>query len=77
MPLADFKIRITGNACITRYNNGERSIDTIVDSYNPAAEDKERILEYVYSKRPDIAPEPTEENPPTPPQTDAESGEKG
>lgn len=57
MALADFKIRITGNACITRYNNGERSIDTIVDSYNPAAEDKERILEYVYTKRPDLEPE--------------------
>lgn len=56
MALADFKIRIIARACVTRYNNGEGDIGTIVDSYNLAAEDRELVLAYVYSIRPDIEP---------------------
>ncbi|MFB7813705.1 hypothetical protein ACWGPW_06155 [Paenibacillus chitinolyticus] len=54
MGLTDFKIRIIANACITRFNNGEGEIKYIVDSYNLAAEDKERVLTYVYFKHPEI-----------------------
>ncbi|MGE6227639.1 hypothetical protein [Paenibacillus chitinolyticus] len=54
MALADYKIRILGNACITRYTKGEGDITVIVDSYNPSADDKELILDYIYIKRPEL-----------------------
>ncbi|MEC0248728.1 hypothetical protein P4H65_23335 [Paenibacillus chitinolyticus] len=54
MGLIHFKIRIIANACVTRYNNGEGEIKDIVDSYDLDAEDKEKVLAYVYFKRPDI-----------------------
>ncbi|MFS0838052.1 hypothetical protein [Paenibacillus sp. 1P03SA] len=57
MLMDDFKIRIFANACITRYNNKQGIIEDIVDSYNLIVEDKKRILDYVYSKRPDISRE--------------------
>ncbi|MFS0841179.1 hypothetical protein [Paenibacillus sp. 1P03SA] len=66
MALADFKIRIIANACITRYNNGEGGIMVVVDSYNLANEDREGVLAYVYSKRPDINPEVAETSQDTP-----------
>ncbi|WP_217597179.1 hypothetical protein [Cohnella sp. GbtcB17] len=54
MPM--YKIRIIANACITRYNGGEREITDVVDSYNLAADDRELVLAEIYAKRPDIAP---------------------
>lgn len=52
-----YQIRIIANACITRYNGGERSITDIVDSYNMAQEDTDLVLAEIYTKRPDIEPE--------------------
>ncbi|WP_068775788.1 hypothetical protein [Paenibacillus sp. FJAT-26967] len=77
MALADFKIRIIANACITRYTNGEGGIIAIVNSYNLASDDKESTLAHVYSKRPDINPETVEESLSTPAKTDVEGHEKG
>jgi hypothetical protein len=54
MAMAAYKIRIIANACITRYNNGEGDIVTIVDSYNLSVEDKQLVLAEIYAKRPDI-----------------------
>lgn len=54
MPM--YKIRIIANACITRYNSGEREITDIVASYNMAQEDADLVLAEIYTKRPDIAP---------------------
>ncbi|MBO9597919.1 MAG: hypothetical protein J7559_08905 [Cohnella sp.] len=51
-----YKIRIIANACITRYISGEREITDIVDSYSLSAEDRERVLAEIYTKRPDIRP---------------------
>lgn len=56
MALALYKIRIISNACITRYNSGEREVTDIVDSYSLAPEDRELVLTEIYIKRPDIAP---------------------
>jgi len=44
MAMPMYKIRIIANACITRYDNGEREITDIVDSYNMAADDRELVL---------------------------------
>lgn len=57
MAMPMYKIRIIANACITRYNNGEGDIITIVDSYNLTQEDRDLVLAEIYAKRPDIAPE--------------------
>lgn len=51
-----YQIRIIANACITRYNQGEREITDIVDSYNMAQEDVDLVLAEIYTKRPDIDP---------------------
>ncbi|MCQ4363128.1 hypothetical protein KQR54_18690 [Mycobacterium gordonae] len=51
-----YQIRIIANACITRYNGGEREITDIVGSYNMAADDRDLVLAEIYTKRPDIAP---------------------
>ena len=51
-----YQIRIIANACITRYNSGEREITDIVASYNMAQEDSDLVLAEIYAKRPDIAP---------------------
>lgn len=56
MAMPMYKIRIIANACITRYNGGEREITDIVDSYNMAQEDADLVLAEIYTKRPDIAP---------------------
>lgn len=56
MAMPMYKIRIIANACITRYNGGEREITDIVDSYNMSAEDRDLVLAEIYTKRPDIAP---------------------
>ncbi|MFD1176896.1 hypothetical protein ACFQ3W_11370 [Paenibacillus puldeungensis] len=51
-----YKIRIIANACITRYNGGEREIAHIVGSYNMVKEDSDLVLAEIYAKRPDITP---------------------
>ncbi len=56
MAMAMYKIRIIANACITRYNGGEREITDIVTSYNMAQEDSDLVPAEIYAKRPDIAP---------------------
>jgi hypothetical protein len=52
--MAAYKIRIIANACITRYDNGEGTIEEIVASYNLADEDKQRVTSYIALKRSDI-----------------------
>lgn len=54
MPMADYKIRVISNACITRYDRGENEMNEILDSYNLDSTDREAVLAYVYAKRPDI-----------------------
>lgn len=54
MAMAMYKIRIIANACITRYDSGERTITDIVDSYNMSTEDRDLVLAQIYTKRPDI-----------------------
>lgn len=56
MPMPAYKIRIIANACITRYNDGDGDIVTIVDSYNMATDDRSLVLAEIYTKRPDLAP---------------------
>lgn len=59
MPMADYKVRIIANACITRYDNGESNILTaVVDSYNLASDDRTLVLTCIYAKRPDVEPAP-------------------
>ncbi|MCQ4363024.1 hypothetical protein KQR54_18165 [Mycobacterium gordonae] len=57
MAMPMYKIRIIANACITRYNGGERAITDIVTSYNMAQDDADLVLAEIYAKRPDIGPE--------------------
>lgn len=54
MLMAMYKIRIIANACITRYNQGEREITDIVGSYNMASDDSDLVFAEIYAKRPDI-----------------------
>ena len=50
-----YKIRILANACITRYDRGERTMNNIIDSYTGATEeDKNLVKAEIISKRPDI-----------------------
>lgn len=54
MALADYKVRIVANACITRYDRGEIDIIAVVDSYNLSEEDKNLVLARIYTLRPNI-----------------------
>lgn len=54
MAMAMYKIRIIAAACITRHDNGEGDIDTIVDSYNLAPDDRALVMAEIYARRPDI-----------------------
>lgn len=54
MAMPMYKIRIIASACITRYDNGEGDIDTIVDSYNLAPDDRAAVMTEIYNRRPDI-----------------------
>jgi hypothetical protein len=54
IPMAQYEIRIIANACITRYDVAEGSIDEIVDRYNLSVEDRDAVLNYIFQKRPDI-----------------------
>lgn len=50
-----YKIRILANACITRYDRGERTMNDIIDSYsNATEEDKNLVKAEIISKRPEI-----------------------
>ena len=50
-----YKIRILANACITRYDRGERTMSDIIDSYAGATEeDKNLVKAEIISKRPNI-----------------------
>jgi len=52
--LKDAKIRLFANASITRWDAGERDLETIVQSYNQSAADTELIIAQVIAKRQDI-----------------------
>lgn len=54
MAMAIYKVRIIANACITRYDGGEREIADIVASYNLAEVDSTAVLAEIATKRPDI-----------------------
>lgn len=56
MAMAAYKIRIIGNACITRYDNGEGTLTEILDTnYSGlSAEDRQAVVTYVTTQRPDI-----------------------
>lgn len=54
--LKDFQVRVVANACITRVNDGEGSIDQIISSYPMNAEDREKVLAYAFVLRPDLSP---------------------
>lgn len=53
--MKDFQIRVIARACITRYDNVEGDISTIIGSYNLAEDNAVRVEAYAYSQRPDIA----------------------
>jgi hypothetical protein len=57
MALAAYKVRIMANACITRYDSGERTMNDIVTSYNMSEEDTNLIKAEIIAKRPDISVE--------------------
>ncbi|MDN4085982.1 hypothetical protein [Paenibacillus polymyxa] len=57
------RVRICANACITRYERGERGIENVVDSYQMDDENRNLVLAEIYSKRPDLAADPVPEQP--------------
>lgn len=54
--LKDFQVRVVANACITRVNDGEGTIDQVVSTYPMQSDDREKVLAYAYVIRPDLAP---------------------
>lgn len=54
MALPMYKIRIVANACITRYERGERTMNDIVSSYTMTEEDKALVVAEIVAKRPEI-----------------------
>lgn len=51
-----YKIRILANACITRHDRGERTMNDIIDSYTGATEeDKVLVKAEIISKKSDIS----------------------
>lgn len=54
MTMPMYKIRIIANACITRYDRGERTMNNIVSSYNLTEEDKSLVIAEITAKRTDI-----------------------
>jgi len=56
MALAAYKIRIIANACVTRNDNGEGTLNTILDTcYSSLApEDRTSVIEYACEKSPDV-----------------------
>lgn len=54
MALALYKIRIIANACMTRYDRGERSMNDIINGYNMEKDDKELVIAEIVAKRPKL-----------------------
>lgn len=54
MAMAMYKIRIIANACITRWERGERSMNNIINGYNMEADDKALVIAEIVSKRPNL-----------------------
>lgn len=54
MTMLGYKIRIIGNASITRYDNGEGTIESIIDSYDQLPDDRSEVVAYTRKYRPDI-----------------------
>ncbi|MBE9913365.1 hypothetical protein G8C92_04815 [Paenibacillus donghaensis] len=54
--LKDFQIRVVANACITRVNDGEGTIDQVLTTYPMQLVDREKVLKYAHVLRPDRAP---------------------
>lgn len=54
--LKDFQVRVVANACITRVNDGEGTIDQVVSNYPMQPDDREKVLAHVYVIRPDLVP---------------------
>lgn len=54
MVLADYKIRIIANACITRYTRGETDIQEVLDSYNLSEENGYLVKVEIMSNDTDI-----------------------
>ncbi|MFC3800014.1 hypothetical protein [Cohnella sp. GCM10012308] len=52
--MAMYKVRIIANACITRYDGGERNLLDIVNSYNLSTDDATLVKTEIATKRPDI-----------------------
>ncbi|MCL6456724.1 MAG: hypothetical protein K6T85_01835 [Gorillibacterium sp.] len=48
------KIRLMANACMTRYDRGEGSIEEFVSSYNMQPDNETLVLAQIVSKRPNI-----------------------
>jgi hypothetical protein len=55
MTMVAYKVRIMANACITRYDGGEREMSDIVASYNLAEADANLVKAEIVAKRPEIA----------------------
>ncbi|MGF7050424.1 hypothetical protein J2T13_004962 [Paenibacillus sp. DS2015] len=58
--LQGYKVRIIANACITRYENGERAMDSIVGYYNQTEEITKSIKEEILIRVPTMDFEATE-----------------
>lgn len=54
--LKDFQVRVVANACITRVNEGEGTIDQVVSTYPMQPDDHEKVLAYAYVICPDLVP---------------------
>lgn len=67
MAMAQFKIRIIGNACLTRYDGGETPIDEVVSGYNLADVDESLVWAHIYSRRPELGETETAETQPETP----------
>jgi hypothetical protein len=54
--LTPLQTRIVGNAIITRYNNGEGTVNQIIAANYPnmTQEDQGLVKAYIITKRPDI-----------------------
>ncbi|SCG82730.1 hypothetical protein DW1_1157 [Proteiniborus sp. DW1] len=61
MLLKPYQVRVIARACVTRYNNEEGNIITIVESYGHSKENNDLILAEIASMRPDIHMEVEEE----------------
>jgi hypothetical protein len=48
------KIRLMANACITRFDRGERPIEDVIASYSMQADNEKLVREQIMERRPDI-----------------------